>query len=429
MKFATLFILSIVISFFTSNLANAQWVQTNTPSGCYVLCIAESSAGLFAGTREQGVFLSTDNGTKWTSVSTGLPLPPTVSALAVSGSKLFAGAYGVAGSPLDGALVSSNNGATWSLIDTGLTSNYVYSFAISGANTSTPILFAGTAEAGIFRSTDNGSHWTAVNTGLTNLTVQALVVSDSNDSSPMLFAGTWDGVFLSTNNGTSWTTSSTGLPSTRVSALTMRGTNASSTMLFAGIYGAGVFISTNKGTSWTEANTGLAGKYVAAFAVNGTSLFVGTDSGVFLTTNNATNWTRVNSGLLAVTGNPVVSALAISGKYLFAGIFPFGVWRRPLSEMSSVSNKEMSTTFNLNQNYPNPFNPSTEINFTLTQRSIVQLDVFDMLGRKIQTLANTTMDAGQHNATFNAGNLPSGIYTAQLSTNGGRREMKMILSK
>jgi hypothetical protein len=51
------------------------------------------------------------------------------------------------------------------------------------------------------------------------------------------------------------------------------------------------------------------------------------------------------------------------------------------------------------------------------------------LGRKIETLINEMTSAGSHNLRFDATNLPSGIYTAQISANGSHREIKMVLKK
>ena len=62
----------------------AQWVQTNGPYGGHVLALAVSGTDLFAGTIGNGVCLSTNNGTGWTAVSTGLP-NPYVYSLAISG--------------------------------------------------------------------------------------------------------------------------------------------------------------------------------------------------------------------------------------------------------------------------------------------------------------------------------------------------------
>ncbi|MCX6145244.1 MAG: T9SS type A sorting domain-containing protein [Ignavibacteriales bacterium] len=242
----------ILLSSFCTHFLPAQWLQTNGPYGGKVNCFTVSGTNLFAGTYG-GVFLSTNNGTSWTAVNTGLNT--SVLSLAVSGTNLFAGTSG------GGVFHSTNNGTSWTAVNTGLTNTYVFALAISGAN-----LFAGTSGGGVFLSTNNGTSWTQVNTGLTDTSVDALAVSGAN-----LFAGTLGGVFLSANNGTNWTRVNTGLTNTSVWSLAVSGTN-----LFAGTYGGGVFLSTNNGTSWTQVNTDLTDISVFAFAVSGANLFAGT---------------------------------------------------------------------------------------------------------------------------------------------------------
>ena len=64
----------------------------------------------------------------------------------------------------------------------------------------------------------------------------------------------------------------------------------------------------------------------------------------------------------------------------------------------------------LDQNFPNPFNPSTTIQFGLNEDSEVLLEVFDILGRRVQTLADRRFTAGVHQVRFNARSLASGVY-------------------
>ena len=168
-------------------------------------------------TRYGGVFRSTNNGTSWTEVNSGLTHTD-VRALAVSGANLFAGTNGVV------VFRSINNGTSWTEVNSGLTNTDVIALAVSGTN-----LFAGT-HGGIFLSTNNGTSWSY--SGLTNTFVYALAVSGTN-----LFAGIDRfGVFLSTNSGTSWLAVNSGLTNTDVQSLAVSGTN-----LFAGIYGGGVW--------------------------------------------------------------------------------------------------------------------------------------------------------------------------------------------
>ena len=110
-----------------SNPLLAQWVQTNGPNGSNLFCLAVSGTNLFAGTQGGGVFLSTDDGTSWTAVNSGLT-NTTVRAFAVSGTNLFAGTAG------GGVFLSTDNGTNWTAANSGLTGTDVYGFAASGTN-------------------------------------------------------------------------------------------------------------------------------------------------------------------------------------------------------------------------------------------------------------------------------------------------------
>lgn len=86
--------------------------------------------------------------------------------------------------------------------------------------------------------------------------------------------------------------------------------------------------------------------------------------------------------------------------------------------------------FKLSQNYPNPFNPTTKIQFTIKNAGFTTLKVFDALGREISTLFSGYAEAGRLNeVTFDAKNLSSGMYFAQLKSNNQIQIRKMILVK
>ncbi|HEY9164595.1 MAG TPA: T9SS type A sorting domain-containing protein [Candidatus Kryptonia bacterium] len=86
-------------------------------------------------------------------------------------------------------------------------------------------------------------------------------------------------------------------------------------------------------------------------------------------------------------------------------------------------------SFSLEQNYPNPFNPTTTIKYQLAMNSNVTLKVYDVLGREVETLVNERQSAGSHNLTFNASNLPSGVYLYRLQAGTFTQVKKMILMK
>ncbi len=85
--------------------------------------------------------------------------------------------------------------------------------------------------------------------------------------------------------------------------------------------------------------------------------------------------------------------------------------------------------FYIYQNYPNPFNPATTIPFGLTEETDVRLEVFDILGRKVQTLISGKLPAGTHTVKFNAASLASGIYLYRIITDRKVKTRKMVLIK
>ena len=96
---------------------------------------------------------------------------------------------------------------------------------------------------------------------------------------------------------------------------------------------------------------------------------------------------------------------------------------------ASPANEELPQTAQLDQNYPNPFNPTTQIRFALPEGSSVSLEVFNMLGQKVATLADGAFTAGWHTVSVDAGSWSSGIYLYRLRTESGQVQRQMILVK
>jgi hypothetical protein len=85
--------------------------------------------------------------------------------------------------------------------------------------------------------------------------------------------------------------------------------------------------------------------------------------------------------------------------------------------------------FALEQNYPNPFNPTTTIKFSIPEKSVVELNVYNQLGELVQTLINKEMTPGTHDVEFNGENLSSGIYFYQIKAKDFVSTKKLVLLK
>jgi hypothetical protein len=85
--------------------------------------------------------------------------------------------------------------------------------------------------------------------------------------------------------------------------------------------------------------------------------------------------------------------------------------------------------FMIFQNFPNPFNPATTIEYDLPNVSHVTLEIFDILGRKVQTLADGRQEPGRLRVVWDAGRYPSGIYFYRLKANEFVETKKMVLLK
>jgi len=85
--------------------------------------------------------------------------------------------------------------------------------------------------------------------------------------------------------------------------------------------------------------------------------------------------------------------------------------------------------YSLHPNYPNPFNPSTRISYDLPSPGSVTLEIFDLLGRRVASLAKGTQSAGTYSILFNGFDLPSGLYFYRLHAGTFIQIQKMVLLK
>jgi hypothetical protein len=102
--------------------------------------------------------------------------------------------------------------------------------------------------------------------------------------------------------------------------------------------------------------------------------------------------------------------------------------------ISDDGKRVVDTGLNLLTNYPNPFNAGTEIMFRVNKPSKIKIDIYDILGRKVRTLADGEMLPGVFNVWWNGrndagGEISSGIYICVLSGQYELSKLKLILLK
>jgi hypothetical protein len=116
------------------------------------------------------------------------------------------------------------------------------------------------------------------------------------------------------------------------------------------------------------------------------------------------------------------------GRTIVAQFQKGGIWIDAATAVD-VTDGSLPVGYALSQNFPNPFNPSTQISLSLPKTTDLKLEVFNILGARIATIARGKFSAGEHQIEWNAADEPSGIYLYRLSTENGVLTRKMSLIK
>ena len=398
------------------------WQQTGIPARQDFNSIAVTPSGtLFVTTSVGVVFRSTDNGSTWTQIVSGiaedsvtsLSVHPNGTIYVVKDHKVF---------------YSTNGGDSWT--GTGYGYYYLNSIAVdrtgevfvgfSGAQTYFRLSgYVGPA-ARVDRSTDGGSNWEKVLDGdLNQPTGFSIVYSLNSVTDNISYVCTNHGIFQSSDAGKNWTPQTNVLANSSNWAFTANPNG----IIFAG-GSIGVYYSTDSGTNWTAA--GLTNVAVSSITCNsGGNIFAGTNTGIYRSRDDGSTWIARNSGL----ANTDIRALTINSRgYLFA-VTAGGVFRSSITTNGVKDNALPRTSFELSQNYPNPFNPSTVIGYSISAESKVTLKVFNTLGREVTTLVNAEKPAGNYEVKFDAANIPGGIYFYELKAGKFSSTRKLILVK
>jgi hypothetical protein len=91
-----------------------------------------------------------------------------------------------------------------------------------------------------------------------------------------------------------------------------------------------------------------------------------------------------------------------------------------------ISN-ETAQNLSLGQNYPNPFNPYTKITFSVSQKSLIVIKVYDVLGRVKEILVNGQMSPSKYELTLDASKYSTGVYFYQMIVDGRILDTKKFI--
>ena len=403
MKLSTI---SICVLLLFCTKINAQWAQAINGMGNQAIGALLAEGNTLYASSTFDMYKSTNEGSNWFKINTGLPPTKNFNSIVRSGSNL------IAGGDSPGIWLSSNNGASWFRTTSGVDSNeYVYSFFVDGNN-----VYAGIGNpSAVGISTDNGGTWTKSTNGIassqyiTGVTKLGLTLYATHSAL---------GLYVSTDNGVSWTLPIAGIGAQDKNAIVTSGSN----LCVAATNG--VWTSSDNGASWVHTlTTGI----LSGFGSDGVNLYVVGTLPPYKSVDNGISWQAVDeNGLVSFIQN----TMQFTSQYALVNTFGIGVYRRLRSEITSVEENHLENvpeSFRLQQNFPNPFNPSTRIQYQVSSNSHVSLKVYDVLGNEVATLVNEYQPSGSYEMDFAAENLASGMYLYKIQAGSFVETKKMVL--
>jgi len=355
-------------------------------------------------------FRSTDDGMNWSQLpanSAGY-VPYYAPLLSCSSGCILVGWFSGSASSV---LRSTDDGDSWET--TTLSSQYSVEDMTEGSSGD---ILAGTSFGDIFRSTDQGDSWTKV----LSSSRQSAITCIAADSRGGYYAGR-DSTVLISRDGVSWSE----VPLQRGYSFWESMTVDARDEIYLGSSN-GVYHSSDHGQTWNVIYDGFYNPFVMGVAADDSdNVFAATDFGVFRLADSVDSWTPFSAGLPST----FFTSLNVSPQgYVFAGTQDFGMYRTtsPVQRRHIRSAPE-TVDFRLYQNYPNPFNPGTTIRFFVRNPSFIELSVFDILGRKVATLAQEQFSGGTFTRTWNSSTFPSGVYICRLRAGSFVESRKIVL--
>jgi photosystem II stability/assembly factor-like uncharacterized protein len=373
-------LIAILAIFGLSNIANAQWIKVSDLTKKAGTDIAITVFGINDGSIyiadywNRYTSRSDDNGKTWTKIYANMFV-----SMVFSGTNIYA-------TDGTGIYLSTNKGTNWTTISNTSVKG-ILCIELVGTT-----LYAGVGNSGVYRTTDNGTNWTLLSNGFNGTATQHTIhyISSGNGK---LYASTDYGIYVSSNNGDNWSAlTAAAWPSSsgRATGAGVSAVNGSTIYAKTLAYPTSeLFVTTDAGTSWKKANTT---ELTHAICLQGSCVIIGSDSGVFSSTDNGTTWINQRSSDF-IAGKKTVYSLVSDGTNIYAGTYS-DLWKRPISEFTStgIPNLNVGTMENLNV-FPNP--STGMINIEWNNNSPAKMQILNVLGKVIteeQITSKTTIN-------------------------------------
>lgn len=477
-----------------SSDGGATWEQRGLDGKIIYSLTSDQFGAIYAGTKNNGVCKTQDQGLKWRLINEGLKnynifrVQMSPSNILFACSETEGGIYksydygesweitGVTAGTMRKGFIT-NSGDIYSATDGGVQkyNSATEKWTVFGLNEvrsvvfdRDSVLFAGTRWDGVFTSTNDGNTWEPT-AAIGGAGIELFTMALYPDNSILL--GTNDHIKRSTDKGASWSTIINGLQSAIVQNLSIadnvavyatsginlcRADNIESSfdiikdsvyipagnglavgdegllILSDSFFNPGIFRSTNSGVTWIKVSERPASSisvFDNKYIVTGHG-----DGEIMFSSDKGDSWTTISNGL--PPNSTIFWNQIDSSGFLYCAASGFGLFKSNsiVTGVDELTGEEVKD-YILGNNYPNPFNPSTTISYSLPTYSDVSLIIYDILGNEIVTLVDEYQLPGLYKIEFDANKtsginyLASGVYIYTLNAGGYIQSRKMILMK
>jgi len=404
---------------FWASVSSAQWTDQSSGSTHWMnsLYFIDHNTGWICGYNGSDNMLlhTTDGGVNW--IPQNMPVTSFISEVT------FVNATTGWAVGVDGTIMkSTDSGETW-VAQTIATTKAVQSVYFVDENTGWVVGQSGI----VFHSTDGGTTWNPQTSGVSNRLIRVRFLN-----SQVGWASGWGGAIIYTaDGGTTWTqqTSPSGFDLISISIIDENNVWISGNLGGGGkgaantLFDNGHLIHTSDGGATWEFQR-ISTEYINAVSfvdlMNGWSF--GSGGNIFHTNDGGVTWHQQLSG---GTDHLVMGQFTDIMNGWVTGAD--GVIKHTGNGGTTVGINEFETKNSLNvSNEPNPFTESTKISYSVSEAGIVEISIYDSYGKKISTLLNENMPAGNHTSNWDASAYSAGMYFCIVKAGAQTVTQKMI---